>query len=835
MTTQPTITLEADLNDDGTFEEDWSQYLLGFKTGLKRESALDGFRPRTARLSLDNADGRFTPRNTAGPYSPDLVGGKRVRLKAKVATPAIANLIKNPSVETDTTDYTGVNNASLLRTNASVARYGQYGLVVTKVTDTVQYRLEIVNGTAPTQSLDYTASIYVRGIGAMVGKRVRIELAEDGGASAQAGTTGSYTTLTEHLQRLSVTRNIVEADRTQLILIIRREDADIVTTEQWVVDGAQIEQASSANVYCDGDQPGGSWSGTAHASSSSRAADPEFTLFLGELRELAVERSNLIGVAEYECSGILESLLGVNISAGPFTRERADVIGERILDVVESEVAERITGLTGEAILDPARRIDADTWVVPTGSLDSQKDLGEAGDDPVDFDSLEGDNVLEITPDGGTNLFDFYTDVVSNVTADKQYVASCWVKGSNAADDGQTVALSIGADASAPGGGAVIAGTVDVSSTLWQLVKTFFKTDDPITGVRFNPTAADTFANPVYFDGLHLSPSFANLGIVDAPSFVGTKWAGEIEYLDAFHRRAGLVLAELARSVGGWLYEGGGGGIVFEDYSQRDSAVVTEAKMRLTDYPENGIPFSVQRYIQPATALYNRVKVGSYGNISAISAGDDAQARTAWALEPPALAFSADQQRTFFADYAREEEQGGVGGLIVRRPVAVVRPSSGWTTVDGIATPWVKSYGRSGEVVLKDDGSATTTKLLRVHGRLSNRQTTERAFVSNGVGDPVLELDASAQGYKTSAMDDLAAWAQARYSGGPATLDVDISGLDAERQLNVFGRVIGEPVWVQHNTGPSNFAIDAMFFCEGVEYSWRTGELPALRMMLEEA
>lgn len=47
------------------------------------------------------------------------------------------------------------------------------------------------------------------------------------------------------------------------------------------VDGVQAEVRSSASPYCDGDQPGCTWTGTAHGSNSSRPSSVTFPVFRG--------------------------------------------------------------------------------------------------------------------------------------------------------------------------------------------------------------------------------------------------------------------------------------------------------------------------------------------------------------------------------------------------------------------------------------------------------------------------------------------------------------------------------------------------------------------------
>jgi hypothetical protein len=58
-----TWKLEADLDGDGTFEVDWTAYLLRAEVKRGRTSELDPMGASTATFQLDNKDGRFSPDN----------------------------------------------------------------------------------------------------------------------------------------------------------------------------------------------------------------------------------------------------------------------------------------------------------------------------------------------------------------------------------------------------------------------------------------------------------------------------------------------------------------------------------------------------------------------------------------------------------------------------------------------------------------------------------------------------------------------------------------------------------------------------------------------------
>ncbi len=316
-------------------------------------------------------------------------------------------------------------------------------------------------------------------------------------------------------------------------------------------------------------------------------------------------------------------------------------------------------------------------------------------------------------------------------------------------------------------------------------------------------------------------------------STLGTKWVTEIEYIDAFHWSAGSTLEDLAKSVGGWMREDGSGVIIFEDYSQRDPAVISVPKLRLSDVPEEGFIYGLSSYSEPAASLAGTVKVGSLGNVHVLPGPGGLDTKVVWSLEPASIALAADEEQTYLADYVGED--ASVGGLIARRAGTGGIPVAGWGTVDGVATPFVKNYGRSGDVVLKGPGGGLTIFRLLVGARVQNRQTTERAFLEVGSGEPILELDMPAQGLRTTAMSDMADWALQKYSNSPATMEVTLTGASLARLLEIFGRDVGLPVWVRHVLGPGNLAVDALFYTEGIKFDWTAGQHPRVALSLEEA
>jgi hypothetical protein len=288
------------------------------------------------------------------------------------------------------------------------------------------------------------------------------------------------------------------------------------------------------------------------------------------------------------------------------------------------------------------------------------------------------------------------------------------------------------------------------------------------------------------------------------------------------------------------MYEDGSGAIVFESYDRRDPDVVTVPTMRLSDALGGGFPYEVLSYSEPMASQAGTVKVGSYGDIVALPAATDPGAKQAWRFDGP-VTLGANEVRVFHADHVTgggvDEPEGGASGLIARRPMGVGFPAGGWQTVDGVQTPmdYVKSYGRSSDITIKAPGGGKTLLRLILACRVQQREQTERVFVEAGSDEPIMELSMPAQGYQTAAMSDLATWALAKYSKGPAVLEVEIVGDTTEDLLNIFDTEIGRPVYLEHQNGPGAFGIGGMFFVEGIRIVYRRPGAPRLRLRLEEA
>lgn len=187
--------------------------------------------------------------------------------KAVQVAEATTNFFSNPSFETNTSSWPVEASATIARTSAD-ALYGSYcaDYARTGSAASSMYNTHTISGA--TAGRVFTHSGWVKAKTASdVGKTLSILIFEVGGASASAYSSTSVV-LTNEWQRITLTRTVVQNDRTSI-----QSRFQLGSNGNCYVDGAQLEEKAYATPYCDGSLGSGhSWSGTAHASWSSRTA-----------------------------------------------------------------------------------------------------------------------------------------------------------------------------------------------------------------------------------------------------------------------------------------------------------------------------------------------------------------------------------------------------------------------------------------------------------------------------------------------------------------------------------------------------------------------------------
>lgn len=76
------VAFSGNPNDVSPTWTNITSYVQGFTTKRGRQTELDVFQPGVCEIKLDNQDRRFDPTHTAGPYYPNVIIGKRIRISA---------------------------------------------------------------------------------------------------------------------------------------------------------------------------------------------------------------------------------------------------------------------------------------------------------------------------------------------------------------------------------------------------------------------------------------------------------------------------------------------------------------------------------------------------------------------------------------------------------------------------------------------------------------------------------------------------------------------------------------------------------------------------------
>jgi len=193
-----------------------------------------------------------------------LVPGRWPQTSALMIEEGSTNYVSNPSFESATTGWSTLNSATLARSDDE-ARFGDYsGKVVTNGAgnyEGIQYQ-----SIAVTASQTHIMSLWLKG---PVGETVQLALRGYTAGDVHVSSSYSAKTMTGQWEHYSLSHDF-GATEVKARIVTWSGAQTIAYT--FYVDGVMLEKNQAcATSYVDGDQGEGySWSGTAHASTSSR-------------------------------------------------------------------------------------------------------------------------------------------------------------------------------------------------------------------------------------------------------------------------------------------------------------------------------------------------------------------------------------------------------------------------------------------------------------------------------------------------------------------------------------------------------------------------------------
>lgn len=235
---------------------------------------------------------------------PGLQAGYELPAAWSVILPeSTTNLITNPSFETNTTGYSATGG-SIARSTAE-QRYGAYSLAHTPAAGTNA----VINttGFSTTAGQPYVFSVSVK---AQAGTPLRIGFYTTGNVLLGVGRTFYATGF---WQRFSVRYDETSSTTRRVgIALNNSTNLPVVYTDGW-----QVENKAYDTTYCDGDQIGFNtndyaWTGTAHASTSTRSARCRAGGKIMNFRRLGVVMLAIAGLSmlSFDTQGQQYALIG---------------------------------------------------------------------------------------------------------------------------------------------------------------------------------------------------------------------------------------------------------------------------------------------------------------------------------------------------------------------------------------------------------------------------------------------------------------------------------------------------------------------------------------------
>lgn len=841
--------LMADLDSDGDFEEDLTAYIRGgshegfggdggIRYGISREDALGAFGPRTMSVALANQDARFSTKNAASPYGTTFRRGKKVRLRATPGATFVdtTNLIENPSLETGIVGHAATGGSTVVR-DTTVAFYGKCSAKVTVANlASSGDHIRKNDGTGMVVSPSTSYSFHCR-VNAPAGKLMRIRIdwftAADAFISSSSLTDFTGIGDWQYVERLTNTSPGTAAFARVLVMT---QSAQGVF--DFYLDGAMFYQGTNRRAYIDGDQPACVWNGSPgqeHGVTSTRllASQQSIVQFTGRITDLRASRDpRMRGTVVMECASDDDAWYHKVISCGYFFRKKAKDIAQRVVDLLEE----------GELILDGAMRS------TPTGGVPSTAFGPPEGETFVAVGGLqmfhvpvtaqfyeqvfEGDNAMAHNFIGDAIGDGWYVDVTARTSNSLSYTAALFVY-NPVLNNGKRWTFELWDDVVGVAATATV--TLDGGDWVYATVTGTFTAGATQRRIRF--IALDTpvnEANGLQISGLHMVKTVNRI----ARTITGLDYEIESFPQSGFHRSAAALVEEFAKSATAWVYEDASGGLVFEQADTSRSNVATP-KLRLTDGFDGWGYELGDDYQEGWNNIYNRIRVGSYGNFHDLN-----MIRRPWQLEPAGLVLGANQERILYADYAQNAD----GPIIARVADAKIVLTAGAMVAN---YPILRGYGSSAEIVVKATAAGATISELWVEGKAVTRNTSERSFVEIAVvsiiSEPKLqELECPGQGYRNTRMTTLAQWAGDKYANGPAKISptlvpgevsTTVGGIEGwQYVMEIIGRDVGLPVWVKHKGGQSQLYLDELYYVEGRTVSQGAqNQMPRVELHLEAA
>lgn len=797
--TFPAIKFLVDLNDDTDFadsNEDQSALVKAFSFDTGRSSTLEKIRPRRGTVTLDNADGRFSPKNSGSALYPNFTQGKLAKLQARVTVGSLSVLNDNPSFETDVNGVTATN--ATVAQDTTEARHGKASCKATWSADAItDVKIVMRSGARiPAAALtNHTFAVKLKSA-SNASFRVRISWYDGSGVFISAVESTIFG-LTNFWAEYSVDGISPAGTASAELHIV--ESAAFTSGETLFIDGVNFYSGGAGAEYCDGDQPGCVWAGTAHQSLSSRAANPTFDLVTGYITSIDVLRQSMAGRCEVEIMSRFDFLLDEYISIGNMIDEPIANVINRVLDILEDELIvdpsiERLTPFVNYSVLGSALAL-------------IQVDYS-ASDDAGAI--VEGDfaGYYSVTGVGAAGTGWRYTATADTANS-TSYRVGIFVRAAPL-DTPKSMTLRFVSNL----------GTTESISFSANTTPQYIELEGSWAAgataryIELVQNGAGVSGIGAYWDCFHLQKLSKHI----ERDIQGT--TATLKHVAAYRRSARSLLNEIADSAGGIFWEKGNGTVVFEDYLTRSTTPVPA--IRFTDSADYDGLFLSERlkYSEQLDHSYTSVEIVSDGNLT--GGGITTDIISLWTLQP-VQSLGNNESRTYFINYLADEGNPLIGrspgGLVLGEPDRI-KPIAILTA--GSTTEVLDNYGVGATLVMTAGASGATFTSLSITGRPALRQS-ERSRVSYtpaGAASRLfkrnLQLDMPMQGDRTSLMTTMAQRIGDKFLSGAQALKANLFAGTTEQQLAALGSDLSDPVWLRHNSGTAFLGLNEAYYIEGI-------------------
>ena len=777
------VTFELDPAKDGTWSEDITNRVFEASVRRGRTSALERISPGELQLRVSNRDGRFSPDKGV------IVGLDNftpVRVYETWTAPAVTNIIENPSFETDVVSVSG---AAIVRdTTESWAGGASVKSTVSDVDGSgMVFNKRDSSRFSVTAGLAYTFAPRTKGPS---GKSMEMQISWHNSSGGEVQADIAPFTFGSGWIQLSLTITAPTGAVTARLRLLTDGAQGVF---DFFVDAVMFYQGSSLIPYVDGDQPGCTWSGTAHESTSSRGANPVFLLFQGFIFDFDIKQDKLDRTAVLSCYDRLALLAEFPISVGNMLDKLSSLVLHRIVDRFEGEL---ITHFGHEWIGTTARPL---TGYSGLGATVSALQITPSANNKALM--FEGDWVLDVTTDNvAAGEGDRY-DATADIVATGRYRLSRWAR-MNVGDPDTEFKMRLMRDAVE-----VASATITLTQS-WQRIA--FNANLTTLGTnRYIDLISTSQVNVGYFaDDLHAVPQEAALGRdFDAGQFT-------VPLFNAYQEEAGPELADLMDSEPGILFIkaktlAAGDELTFRDRNSRPAAEIPRIVFGdgdgLLQFGEG------MSYVLAGTDRVRRVRASSRGAFR-LGAG----AIPAWEMSPVRLTTTGEKWQARYRQAIIRASANLKAGLVIEREDI--------------------NFGVGADIEVTTGAAGS---FFVIEGFPYNRASGESVVEKTATLDlPINSSLAVSMPLHETATADMETEAQRlidKYKNRVIRLALPLNQRNDEVQAYQFDLEINEMVIVRAKFEDHSPGFDKKFWVEGIEHQFGEGGVVKTTVLLEEA